>query len=233
MFFVISKQIQSSHRFGTQGNAAQTGSSNSAGGMILEVGHTCMRGALFTVYSAKAFAQFRDEASNKIVPKRKWTAEMQTAAASKVASAAKPPFIFKLTMLGWVFAAVVVALFCYLTYSSMKPAAPMPAEYSMFEKAPAKGDRYFGSYENYKGSRDKRIPSSVGFSWFKVVGVEGDRYLVAQSTDVSPSSRPKEDMNSEDFASESVKMKITEQHGYDMRMQTEDGLMKIYFTGKK
>ena len=225
VFFIVSKQIQSSHRF--------SASDDTSGGMVLNVCRTHMRSILCSVYSSKAFVEFRDEATNKALPKRKWSAEMQAAAASKIAAADKPPHIFKLTIIGWVCAALVVALFASLIYDSLKPSAPLPQEYTALLETPAEGDIYFGSYDTYKDKGGKLTFSGVGFTWFKIVGVDGDTYAIARSTDVSHTSRPKETLKNDTFAPEAVKMKITEQHGYDMRMQTEDGLMKIYFTGKK
>ena len=225
VFFTVSKQIQSSHRFNAAGN--------DSGSLVLEVGRTHMRGILFSVYSSKAFVEFRDEATGKAVPKRKWTEEMKTAAASHIASAAKPPHVFKLTIIGWICAALVVAVFASLIYDSVKGPEPMPAAYTALAAKPEVGDRYFGSYETYKNKDGKMVHSGTGFCWFKVVGVEGDQYVMARSTEVSPHSRPQEELNSESFADESLKMKITEQQGYAMRMQADDGSIKVDFSAKK
>ena len=81
--------------------------------MRLDVCRTLMRGAVFSVYSAKAFVEFYDEATRRLIPKKKWSEEMKAAAANQIASAEKPPFIFKVTKLGWVFLAAIVVLFCF------------------------------------------------------------------------------------------------------------------------
>ena len=72
-----------------------------------------MRGIFCSVYSAKAFVEFRDEATRQIVPKKKWSAEMQAAAASHIASADKPPYIFKMTKIGWICLAAIVVLLSF------------------------------------------------------------------------------------------------------------------------
>ena len=100
-------------------------------------------------------------------------------------------------------------------------------------ETPAVGDIYFGSYDAFKVSGGKLVPNGVGFCWFKIVGVDGDRYEVARSTDVSGFSRPKEELKNETFAPEAVTMKITEQQGYALKMKTDDGTMQVYFMAKK
>ena len=225
MFFLISKQIQSSHRFDTPNNSSDR--------LMLDVCRTNMRTALFSVNSSKAFVEFRDEATRKVLPKRTWSADMKAAAAREVASAGKPPFVFKLTIVGWVFAAAVVALLGFLTYDSLKSPPPPSPEFAAMLETPAVGDIYFGSYDAFKERDGKLVPNGVGFCWFKIVGVEGDRYDIARSTDVSSNYRPKEELKNETFATEAFKMKITEQQGYALKMQTDDGTMKVYFTDKK
>ncbi|MDX3917418.1 MULTISPECIES: hypothetical protein [Olivibacter] len=70
-------------------------------------------------------------------------------------------------------------------------------------EAPAAGDIYFGHYEAYKG-KGTPIGAKIGYGWFKVVKVEGEDYYLARNTEMNKGHKPKEQLNSTDFETESM-----------------------------
>ncbi|MFD2556603.1 hypothetical protein [Sphingobacterium tabacisoli] len=227
MFFVINKIEQASHKTDRLQNPK-----NPSNPMVLGIYRTESRTALFHVYSKKAYGEFWDDTERKKIASRDWTSEMKGFANQKVAEAPKPPFIFKLTIVGWIFVALMIATMGLIIYQETKAPAPKSAEYIAMEQAPAVGDIYFGRYEAFKESGD-RIASGIGFGWFKVIQVEGNVYHIARSAEMSKTHKPKEELNSTDFESEGTPAKITEQAGYMINMKAVDGKMEIYFTEKK
>ncbi|SFO18223.1 hypothetical protein SAMN05421741_12437 [Paenimyroides ummariense] len=227
MFFVINKIEQVSHR--TDGLHNPKKSSNP---MVLGIYRTQSRTALFTVYSKKAYGEFWDDVERKKIASRYWTFEMKALAKQKVAEAPKPPYIFKLTIIGWIFVAIMIATMGLIVYQETKPPVPKSAAYVAMEQAPVVGDIYLGRYEVFKEAGE-RIASEIGFGWFKVIKVEGDMYYMAKSTEMSKTHKPKGELNSTDFETESTPVKITEQVGYMINMKATDDKMEIYITEKK
>ena len=200
--------------------------------MTLAIVRTQSRTAIFTVNSKKAAGEYWDDIDRKIIPNKNWTPEMKDFANQKIQETPAPAFVFKFTIVGWVFLAVILSLFAYLVYDSVKPEASMPAEYVSMEKAPQTGDIYFGRFEAYPDSNNK-IPSEVGFGWFKITNVEGDTYTISKSTEISKAHKPKEQMNNATFESSGTPAKITEHEGFMLNLKSTDGKMEIYFTDKK
>lgn len=227
MFFVINKVEQAVHRTDGLHNPK-----NPSKPMVLGIYRTQSRTALFTVYSKKAYGEFWDDETQKKIANRYWTPEMKAFARQKVAEAPKPPYIFKLTIVGWIFVAIMIATMGLIVYQETKPPVPKSAEYVAMEQAPVVGDIYLGRYEAFKEAGE-RIASEIGFGWFKVVKVEADVYHMAKSTGMSKTHKPKEELNSTDFETEGTPVKITEQAGYMINMKAIDGKMEIYLTEKK
>ncbi len=227
MFFVINKIEQAVHRTDGLHNPK-----NPSSPMVLGIYRTQSRTALFTVYSKKAFGEFWDDGEQKKIASRRWTPEMKAFAKQKVAEASKPPYIFKMTIVGWIFVALMIATMGLIVYQETKPPLPKSAEYVAMERAPVVDDIFFGRYESFKQAGE-RIASDLGFGWFKVVKVEGDVYHIAKSTEMSKTHKPKEELNSTDFETEGKPSKITEQSGYSVNLKAIDGKMEIYFTEKK
>lgn len=227
MFFTIEKielaalPAEELHNPQTPGNA-----------MTLGIFRTKSRMAFYTVYSKKAYAEYWDHVTGKKIVKRRWTPEMKSMAERQVAQAPKAPFIFKLTVVGWLFVLLVIGFFAYLAYDSVKPARPKSESTLAMEKPPIAGDIYFGHYEAYSKAGD-RIASDIGFGWFKVVKVEGNTYYIAMSTTMSKSHKPKEQLNSSDFETEGIPVTISEQQGYMITFKAVDGTMDISVTDKK
>ena len=227
MFFVINKIEQAVHPTDGLDNPK-----NPANPMVLGIYRTQSRTALFTVYSKKAYGEFWDDQERKKITRRYWTSEMKAFARKKITGAPKPPFIFKLTIVGWIFVAIMIFTMGLIVYQEVKPPAPKSAEYVAMEQNPVVGDIYLGRYEAFKEAGD-RIASGLGFGWFKVIKVEGDVYHMAKSTEMSKNHKPKEELNSTDFETEGTPVKITEQAGYMINMKGIDDKMEIYLTEKK
>lgn len=200
--------------------------------MVLGIYRTQSRTAFFTVRSKKVVAEFWDDVTRKKIPTKLWSSEMKAFAQQKINSTPKPSFIFKFTIVGWLFVAAIVCFFGYLVYDSIKPDAPKPATYISMEQAPQVGDIYFGRYEAFKQAGD-RIASNLGFGWFKIINVQGDVYTLAKSTEISISYKPKEQMNNTSFETTGTTATITEHAGYMLNLKAEDGKMEIYLTDKK
>lgn len=228
MFFVINKIEQTSHRTDGLQNPKNPGNP-----MVLSIYRTQSRTALFTVYSKKAFGEFWDDVTQKKISNRLWTSEMKAIVKQKVSEAPKPPFVFKLTIVGWIFVLLIIAFFGMLIYDSNKPPLPKSAEYVAMEKAPVIGDIYFGHYEIYK-EKGTPIGAEIGYGWFKVVKVDGEEYYLAKSTEMNKGYKPKEQLNSNDFETESMPaVKLREQTGYNVRFKSIDDLTEVYITDKK
>lgn len=200
--------------------------------MTLGVYRQLTRTAFFSAYSKKAFGEFWDDALRQKIASRFWTPEMNALAKQRVAQAPKPPYVIKLTVVGWLFLLFAAITMGMIVYQELKPPLPKSAEYVAMEQAPAVGDVYFGHYEVFKEAGD-RVASGVGFGWFKVINVEGDVYHMAKSVEMSNTHKPQETLNSTDFEAEGTPARITEQAGYLINMKATDGKMEIYITAKK
>ncbi|RAV28960.1 hypothetical protein [Sinomicrobium soli] len=228
MFFIINKIEQASHSTERLRNPKSPNSP-----MVLSVYRNKVRTIIYTLYTKKAAGEFRDNTTGKKIARRHWTPEMKAFARQKIAEAPKPPFVFKMTVVGWLFALFFTGVFGYLIYDSVKPPLPKPEKVVAMEQAPAVGDIYFGRYEIY---REKGNPLGMegNFGWFKILEVEGDVYHIAKSVEMSKQHKPGSQLNSTDFETGSMTpVKISEQSGYDIRFKSEDGLTEIYITDKK
>ncbi|MDF2515320.1 MAG: hypothetical protein K0R59_616 [Sphingobacterium sp.] len=223
MFFLI-QQYQAARFSASELQNPQTPGQ----GMDLVFLRTEMRMAVCTVNSRKAAGEFRDVSSGKTIRRSLWTAEMRTFYNKKNAEVPGPPFVFKMTVLGWIVAALVLAVFGMIGYDAVKPPLPKSAETVAMEQKPIVGDTYFGHFEVGQGMGDR-----LGFGWFRVVKVEGDTYFIAKSISMSKTSKPKEQMDSNSFETQGIPLKITEQAGYLINLKSEDGTMEVYFVDKK
>ena len=79
---------------------------------------------MYSGYSKRAFGEFWDDTTGKIIPRRRWTAAMKAFCREKVAGASKPPFVFKMTIAGWIFVVLIIALFVFLAYEEFKTSIP-------------------------------------------------------------------------------------------------------------
>lgn len=184
-------------------------------------------------YSKKAFADFWDDVEKKKIARKLWTPEMKNLAERKIAEAPKAPFIFKLTIFGWIFLAGVIALFGMLIYESVKPAPEKPADLVAMEQTPKVGDVYFGHFEK-RTDKNAVAGTNIGYGWFKVTKVDGDTYALAKSTEISNSYKPKEQLNSTDFETDAfTNLKLTENTGYSTRFKSTDELTELNLTHKK
>ncbi|MEI2271735.1 hypothetical protein OHD16_06235 [Sphingobacterium sp. ML3W] len=189
---------------------------------------TEMRMAVCTVHSRKAAGEFRDVNTGKVIRRRLWTPEMKAFYQSKTNEVPSPPFVFKLTIVGWIFTVLIIAFFAMLTYDVVKPPLPKSAVSLAMEQKPSVGDIYFGHFEARQGTGDR-----LGFGWFRVTKVENDTYFIAKSTTMSKTSKPKEQLESNSFETEGTPVKITEQASYLINLKSEDGGMEMYFADKK
>lgn len=227
MFFVINKLELSAYDITEMQNPK-----NPSNPMVMGLYRTQSKTALFTVHSKKALAEFWDNTARKKIARRLWTPEMKAFATQKIAHAPKPSYIFKFTIVGWIFVALVASAFGLITYEAVKPPIPKSTESVAMEQKPVVGDLYFGRFEAFKEPTD-RIASSLGFGWFKILHVDGDVYHIAKSTEMSTTHKAKEVLNSTDFETEGTTVKITEQSGYLITMKATNGKMEISITDKQ
>lgn len=223
MFFLI-QQYQAARFSASELQNPQTPGQ----GMDLVFLRTEMRMAVCTVHSRKAAGEFRDVNTGKVIRRRQWTADMKAFYTLKNNEVPAPPFVFRLTIIGWVALLLIVTFFGVLTFDAVKPPLPKPAASLAMEQKPAVGDIYFGHFEAPQGTGDR-----LGFGWFRVTKVEGDTYFIAKSTTMSKTSKPKEQLESTSFETEGTPVKIMEQASYLINLKSEDGGMEIYFTDKK
>lgn len=196
--------------------------------MILVFLRIEMRMAVCTVNSKKAAGEFRSLSTGMVIPRRLWTAEMKDFYQVKSSEVPRPLFVFKMTILGWIVALLVVAVLGMIIYDGMKPPLPKSVETVAMEQKPAVGDLYFGHFEARQGTGD-----CLGFGWFKVLKIQGDTYYIAKSTNMSKISKPKEQLDNSTFEPEGTPVKITEQAGYLINLKSADQGLEIYFTDKK
>ena len=228
MFYAISQIEQAVHRPEKMRNPK-----NPHNPMILRVFRNKVRTAFFTIYAKKAGGEFWDDTEQKKIGRRHWTSEMKVFEKQKVAKAPKPSFIFKFTIVGWIFLAFFIGLFIFIIYDSTKPPLPKSEQAVAMEKTPAEGDIYFGKYEIYK-EKGNPLGAEIRFGWFKVAKVENNEYHIAKSTEMNRGYKPKEQLNNTDFEVQSMPpVKITEQTGYNISFKSDDGLTEIYITDKK
>lgn len=200
--------------------------------MTVNIIRTQSRTAFFTINSKKSFTEYWDTIDQKKIPKKLWTSEMKDFSNQKIQETPAPSFMFKFTIVGWIFTAAIIGFFVYLIYDSVKPDAPKSAKYISMEKAPQAGDIYFGRFEAFTKPGD-RIASDVGFGWFKISQVNGDTYTISKSKEMSDGYKAKEQLNNTEFETNGTPAKITEQAGYMLNLKATDGKMEIYFTDKK
>lgn len=228
MFIAIDKIEQSAHHTDKLQNPKAPGNA-----MVLGIYRNKIRTALYIVNTKKTYGEYWDKVENKKIPKRLWTPEMKALYKEKALEAPQPPYIFKITIIGWIFVLLMTGVFGMIVYNELKPPLPKPATYVAMEQAPVEGDVYFGRYEIYK-EKGNPLGMEGRFGWFTVARVEGDVYYLAPSIDMSKGHKPKEQLNSTDFETESLPpVKLTEQTGYNIRFLSDDGLTEIYITDKK
>ena len=227
MFFVINKIEEGSHTANGIANPKFSGNP-----MTLVVFRQLTRTALFSVYSKKPYGEFWDIAEQKKISRRVWTPEMKTFAAQKIAETPKPPYIFKLTIIGWIFCLLMMTVMGMIVYQELKPPTPKTAEAVAMEQAPVAGDVFFGRYEIYK-EKGNPLGVEIGFGWFKITKVDGNNFYLSKSTEMSKTSKPKEQMNHTDFETGDLPVvQLSEQTGYNIRFKSADGLTEIYITDK-
>ncbi|WP_133166277.1 hypothetical protein [Sphingobacterium haloxyli] len=228
MFFHIQKIEQSTHHTDNLQNPKNQGNP-----MVLGVYRNKARTILYTVYTKKTFGEYWDSVENKRIPKRLWTPQMKEYYQQKALDTPKPPFVFKITVVGWLFVLLFMGVFGYVIYDSVKPPPAKSEKHLAMEQAPLVDDIYFGRYELYK-EKGNPLGMEGRFGWFKVLNVEGDVYYLAKSKEMSRGHKPKEQLNSTDFETENMlPVRLVEQTGYDIRLKSDNGLLEIYITDKK
>ncbi|MGN0003445.1 MAG: hypothetical protein ACI35V_08425 [Sphingobacterium composti] len=199
--------------------------------LVLTFYRTKSHAAFFTVYSKQVEPVFWDGVTQKRISRGKWSQKMHAFVKRNINDVQKPPFIFKFTIVGWIFVLALIGFFSYLTYNGLKPAGPKSERFVAMHKNPVAGDIYFGRFEQFK-TKDDRIAYKNGFGWFKVVKVDDSAYYMSKSKEMSKSALPKESLNSVDFENESVPVLIKEL-GFQISMESVDGLLEVYLTDKK
>lgn len=192
------------------------------------------RTAFFISMNKRVFAEYRETPAGTLIPKRKWTPEMDQFARAELAKIPTQKGVFKLTVFGWLFFLLAFGFLGYLFYEGMQAPAKREAyEQRMTDQATVEaGDIYFGRYRIYK-EKGNMLGSQGGFGWFKVLRIENDHYHIAKSVEISKEAKPKEQMNSTDFEPEATVVKAKELEAYSKQFISEDGLTEFNFNEKK
>lgn len=201
--------------------------------MVLAFYQQESRMAFFISMHKKVLVEYR-QTTGTLIPKRKWTTEMDRFARAELAKVPPQKGVFKLTVVGWLFFFFAFGLLGYLIYDGIRePARQEAYQQRMDEKATvAEGDIYFGHYRIYK-EKGSVLGSQGGFGWFKVVKIENGTYHIAKSVEISKTARPKEQMNSTDFETEAAALKAKELEAYTKQFVSDDGLTEFNFNEKK
>ncbi len=227
MFFILDKIEQASYHSDRLRHPE-----GHNGAIVLYLFRNYMRTAIFKVYSKKAYGEFWDQESNKKIARRRWTTEMKDFYAQKLQEAPAAPFVFRFTLLGWLFLLLVVAALGLIAYNGLKPPLPKTAARIAMEAKPQVGDIYFGHFENYKEAGTV-LGAKIGFGWFKVDSIDGTVYAIVKSKEMSKVSRPKEELDSVNFENERMDLHLVEQAGYNIRFKSPDKRTELYITDKK
>lgn len=229
MFFSIRQNQVATHKTEGLENPKNPGNE-----MELAIFRTEGRTFFHTSHTKQAFGEYWDVIQGKKIPKRLWTSEMKAYCTTKTQEAPKPPFFFKITIVGWLFLLFAFGTLAYLVYNGIKaPAKTKKHQQELVEKAlVSEGDVYFGNYRIYK-EKGNVIGSKGGFGWFKVVKIEDNTYHIAKSVEASDVAKPKEEMNSTDFEQETSAVKAKELEAYHKAFVSEDGLVEFSFSEKK
>lgn len=187
--------------------------------------------AFFTGYTKKAGAVYLDSTTNKRISKSKWTNEMKSFALEKEKLVPAAPHTMKPTIFGYIMMLAVIGFFGYMAYDSLKPAKPIPAEYTVLLKEPKAGDMYYGRYEQMEPG--ERVARKAGFGWFKVLNNQNGNIEVALNKHMSSNHKPSKDMDQVDFEETGKLVKIQSQESYELKLRSEDKTLEFYFTEKK
>ncbi len=227
MFFILDKIEQASyHSDRLQHPEAHKGA------MVLYLYRNYMRTAICKVYSKKPYGEFWDQESKKKIARRHWTKEMQDFCAQKLQEAPAAPFIFRFTLLGWLFLLLVIATFGLIVYDGVKPPLPKTAAWTAMEAKPQVGDVYFGHFETYKEA-GTALGAKIGFGWFKVEAIDGALYTIVKSKEMTKVWRPKAELDSVNFEDRGMDLHLLEQTGYTIRFKSPDQRTELYITDKK
>lgn len=200
--------------------------------MVLGFYRNYMGTAFTQSYNKKAAPIYWDTVTGKTISRRKWTAEMKSYAEKCATEVPPAPFNFKLTVVGYIFIVAIIAFFAYLTYDSLKPPANPDAigPTVLMEKMMA-GDIYYGRF--IEMDTDSRFSKRAGFGWFKVTDADDEIVSISLNKEMSTAHKPSAEMNSTDFESETIPMKIKSQEPYQIDLVSEDGTIEMSFSEKK
>ncbi len=229
MFFSIRQNQVATHTTEGLENPKNPGND-----MELVLFRTEGRSFFHTSHTKQAFGEYWDVVQGKKIPKRLWTPEMKAYCTTKAHKAPKPPFFFKITIVGWLFLLLAFGMIGYLVYDGIQaPAKSNKHQQELAEQASiSEGDVYFGNYRVYK-EKGNVIGSEGGFGWFKVAKIEDSTYHIAKSVETSDAVKPKEELNSTDFEQKTSAVKAKELGAYHKSLMSEDGLVEFSFSEKK
>jgi hypothetical protein len=128
--------------------------------------------------------------------------------------------------------AAVVAFFAYLIYDSVKPPAnPSAIGPTVFKEKIMAGDIFYGRF--IEMDTDSRFSKRAGFGWFKVTDAGDEIVSISLNKEISNAHKPSAEMNSTEFESEAIPMKIKSQEDYQIDLVSEDGTIEMSFSEKK
>lgn len=204
------------------------------GPMVLNLFQREARTAFFVSRNKRTYSQYITHGKGSVVPRRKWTDEMKSFAHQELGKLPAQKGEFRVTIIGWLFLLLAFGVLGYITYDGLQaPARKKAFEERQVEMAAVnQGDIYFGNYRTYK-EKGNVLGSEGGFGWFKITKIEGDKYHIAKSVEISRAHKPKEQMNSTDFEQQASIVKAKELEAYSKIFISEDGLQEFNFQDKK
>ncbi|SEG63765.1 hypothetical protein [Sphingobacterium lactis] len=228
MFFTVSRHSEASFFADHLENPQNPGNP-----MVLDFQRTYSATAFFKTISKDFAVLYIDTVTNKPISKKKWTNEMRAFAEENKNQVPAAPYKIKTTIVGYIMMLFVVGLLGYLLYEEFKPNPQESAleQPSALEEAITPGSIFFGRYT--VSDPQTKAPKEAGFGWFKIVSVEGDTYQVAMGTEMSTSHQPSLQMNSTDFKTETIPMKIKTIESYQVDLVSVDQGTEVTFTEKK
>lgn len=199
--------------------------------MILVFYRSYFSTAFYTGYSKNAAPSYYDRVTDKFIPKRKWSDGMKSYVKECEPHIRQAPFRLKPTIFGYIFILAFIGFFAYLVYDTVKPNPYQQERVSKLSEAMHGGDLYFGRFtEKDPGTG---APKSSGFSWFKVMDAGEGSLLIAKGREKSTTAKTSMEMNSTDFDTETVPMKLIRQESYQIDLVSEDGSLEVSLTEKK
>lgn len=176
----------------------------------------------------KRNVDYVDTKKGRIIPKRKWTEEMQRFFENQTMHL--PPAVrkFKITVGGYIFIALFAFFIGYLIYEELRPKKQVVFD-NLGETVKA-GDIYYGRFSQ---STPAGVPIRNGYAWFKVKEVQGDTVLINLGKQTTTEYGQDELLSSTEFADSTYKTTIREQKKSSIDFRTKNSEMMFDASKRK